>query len=70
MANGDIPVTGTAVGANNTFPIEPTKTRPGDDDLIIRANGKKLHIFVDNGNGKIFDEDLFDPKWRFTIRER
>lgn len=70
MANGEIPVTGSAVGPQGTFPIEPTKTRPGDDNLIIRANGKKLHIVVNNGAGKTFDENLEDPGWTLLIRQR
>ncbi len=70
MANGEIPVSGSAVGPLGTFPIEPLKTRAGDGDLIIRANGKKLHIVVNNGAGKIFNENLEDPGWTLLIRAR
>jgi len=74
MANGDIPVTGSAVkgsGSAATFRIEAHNGLPDLlDHLRIRTQGLPLHIKVDNGAGKIFDEDLENPGWTLLIRQR
>ncbi len=74
MANGDIPVTGSAVkgsGSAATFTIEAHNGSPDTlDHLRIRTQGKDLHIRVDNGAHKIFDEDLISPGWTLEIREK
>lgn len=76
MANGDIPITGSAPlnpnDPNATFAIAY------DDDgfpdarnhMLVRTRGAALHIHVDNGAGKIFDEDLAPTGWTLKITPR
>jgi hypothetical protein len=74
MANGDIPITGSAPGGSGgqaQFTINCAGGSSDDlDHLVVRTQGKKLHIRVDNGAGKIFDEDLEAPGWKLEIMPR
>jgi hypothetical protein len=69
MASGEIPVSGSAVEVT-TFPLKFKKVSIDDVEVLsIDTKNKQLHIFVNNGAGKIFNEDL-EPGWRFEIRAR
>jgi hypothetical protein len=74
MANGDIPITGGAPkgrGDHAAFTLNCVGSSSDDKDhLVVRTKGKKLHIRVDNGAGKIFDEDLESPGWTLEITPR
>jgi hypothetical protein len=74
MANGDIPITGGAPkgrGGQAAFTLNCVGSSSDDKDhLVVRTKGKKLHIRVDNGAGKIFDEDLESPGWTLEITPR
>ena len=74
MANGDIPITGSAAtgsGSQATFTINVAGGASDDlNHLLVRTQGKRLHIRVNNGAGKIFDEDLEAPGWTLEIRSR
>ena len=76
MANGDIPVSGSAPDNPDAPDAEFTIRFPnggspdGRSDMLIRTQGRKLHIRLDNGAGKIFDEDLHSPGWAFRITAR
>ena len=75
MANGDIPITGGAPKGSDdkaAFTIKYENGGVTDDlnHLLIRTQGKPLHIRVDNGAGRIFDEDLESPGWTMEIRPR
>ena len=71
---GDIPITGSApkgTGSQAEFTINVAGGVPDDlNHLLVRTQGKRLHIRVDNGAGKIFDEDLEAPGWTLEIRPR
>ena len=71
MANGDIPVTGSA-NEMGFFPIKATPKggqTQAESTLNVNTNNELLHIFVNNGASKIFNEDL-EPGWRLEIRKR
>ena len=74
MANGDIPITGGAPngsGGQATFTINCVGGSSDDlNHLVVRTQGKPLHIRVNNGAGKIFDEDLEFPGWTLEIMPR
>lgn len=75
MANGDIPVTGSAPtgsGSQTTFRIEVANGKADNDGhLNVRATpGKTLHIFVDTGLGQEFEHDLNNARWTLRITER
>ena len=74
MANGDIPITGSApkvTGSQATFTLNCLNGSSDDlDHLLVKTQGRKLHIRVDNGAGKIFDEDLESPGWTLEITPR
>ena len=74
MAIGDIPITGGAPqgsGGQAQFTINCVDGSSDDlDHLVVRTQGRKLHIRVDNGAGKIFDEDLESPGWTLEIMPR
>ena len=74
MANGDIPITGSAPktsGGQATFTINCAAGARDDlDHLLVRTQGRQLHIRVDNGAGKVFDEDLQAPGWTLDITPR
>jgi len=74
MANGDIPITGSAPKGGSgqaTFTINCVGGSSDDlNHLVVRTQGKPLHIRVDNGAGKIFDEDLESPGWTLEIMPR
>jgi hypothetical protein len=74
MANGDIPVTGSAVkgsGSAATFRIEAHNGIPDTlDHLRIRTQGKDLQITVFTGNETFGPKDLVKDKWTLTIDER
>jgi hypothetical protein len=71
MANGDIPVSGSA-DEGGFFLIKATP-RMGQEQpeatLNVNTNRDLLHIFVNNGANKVFNEDL-EPGWRLEIRKR
>ena len=69
MANGDIPVTGSAT-RQARFPIKAKGFANDSDNKLTVRTDKLLHIFVDNGAGRLFDADLVDPNWFFDITER
>lgn len=71
MANGDIPVSGSAQSAAGTFRINAVGGNKDDlDHLLVRTRGQDLHISVNNGAGARFEAILVSPDWRFEIRER
>lgn len=78
MANGDIPISGSAPNnpddpdAEFTLRFTGPKGGSADDrkDMLVRTQGRKLHIEVNNGGGKIFDEDLHSPGWTLRIFAR
>jgi len=79
MANGDIPVEGSAVdisGSGRNFKITATKfVEDGKKFLLIRTTpGKNLHIFVKADltvpASKEFDEDVNNDNWKLEISER
>lgn len=72
MANGDIPVTGSAPGTTGSFKIQAANRRSDNlDHLEIRTGGKSLRIFVDPGDGTPpFSHDLDDRGWRMEITAR
>jgi hypothetical protein len=71
MAQGDIPVEGSAV-VGGTFPLR-AKTKqgqnPNDSVLNVDSHGARLRIFVSTGTGKTFNEALRDPNWTLEIFE-
>jgi hypothetical protein len=76
MANGDIPVSGSAPSnpddPDSEFTLRFVNGGSDDDrkDMLVRTQGRKLHIEVNNGKGKIFDEDLHSPGWTLRITAR
>ena len=71
MAQGDIPVDGSAVGRNNTFTIT-AKGKPGqnpaDSVLVIDAPNRDLNISLNLGDGTpIINRTLKRDKWHLTI---
>jgi hypothetical protein len=71
---GDIPITGgapTGSGSQAAFTLNCVGASADNlDHLVVRTQGKPLHILVNNGAGKIFDEDLESPGWTLEIRPR
>jgi hypothetical protein len=71
MANSDIPVTGSAVTALGTFTINANSFRNDTlDQLLVRTQGRELHISVFNGAGAKFEANLVSPGWHFEIRDK
>ena len=80
MAQGDIPVDGSAVvttkSGEETFFIDARRlVDDGNLFLTIRTTqGKKLHVKVDadatNPRSKKFDEDVDKDNWTLEISER
>jgi hypothetical protein len=76
MANGDIPVSGSAPSnpddpdAEFTLRFINGGSPDGREDMLVRTHGRQLHIEVNNGKGKIFDEDLHSPGWTLRITAR
>ena len=71
MAQGDIPIEGSAV-VGGIFPLKATTKAgqpPNDSILNVSSLGKKLRIFVDNGRGRIFNEPLNETNWKMEIFE-
>jgi hypothetical protein len=71
MAQGDIPVEGSAVGRNNTFTIT-AKAKPGqnpnDTVLVIDAPNRDLKISLNPGDGTpIINKTLKRDQWHLTI---
>lgn len=78
MANGDIPVEGSAVGIGGSGPSFRITAQNFVEDgknflLISMTPGKKLHIFVDTDTtstgSKKFDEDVDNANWTLKISE-
>jgi hypothetical protein len=78
MANGDVPVEGSAVdigGSGPSFKITAENfVEDGKNFLLIRTTpGKKLHIFVkadfNDPASAEFDEDVSNDHWGLKISE-
>jgi hypothetical protein len=79
MANGDIPVEGSAVvisGSGPSFKITAKNFVHDEGNfLLIRTTpGKRLHIFVKadvrDPASKEFDADVSNNNWKLEISER
>jgi hypothetical protein len=77
MANGDVPVEGSAVAASGRhFKITAKNlVRDRENFLMIRMTpGKTLHVFVKaditDQNSPEFDEDVDNNNWVMEISER
>jgi hypothetical protein len=71
MAQGDIPVEGSAV-VGGAFPLRAQPQpgqNPNDSILMVNSHGRPLRIFVSTGTGKTFNERITDPNWRLEIFE-
>ncbi len=71
MAQGDIPVEGSAV-VGGAFPLKARAKQgenPNDSIMSINTSGKPLRIFENNGGGKIFNEPLVVSNWKLEIIE-
>lgn len=79
MANGDIPVEGSAVdigGGAQSFTIT-ARNGAKDDEKLLRirmTQGKQLHVFVKaditDRTSPEFDEDVDNQNWVLRITER
>jgi len=74
MAQGDIPVEGSAVVGQN-FSLRAARSQSTDFTLNVNALNKDLHISIDNGDPdpqkrKTFEADLFSPGWKLRITPR
>jgi hypothetical protein len=73
MANGDIPVTGSAVtlsgtGTTETFKIEAAGgQQDGLNHLLVRTQGKGFQIFVDTGTETFGPKPIDKHKWQLRI---
>jgi hypothetical protein len=77
MANGDVPVEGSAVDISRSgFKITAENfVEDGQNFLLLRTTpGKTLHIFVKadvtDPASKEFDEDVMNDNWALEISER
>lgn len=68
MAQGDIPVEGSAVGPQGIFKIGfQQQGRPAQLDVNTFGRDRDLRIFLNNGAGVMLEVPLVSPGWQMRI---